>query len=377
MSVAFKLLSLNARGIRSFEKRKALFLWLMKQQTDICFLQETYSTKEIENSWKTQWKGEMFFAHGSEYSRGVLILVKDSLEFEVKSVRQDSQGRFILLEAIVQDQKFVFLNMYAPNKTSEQILFFETIKDELNSVDIDDECRIIVGGDFNVILDPKLDGQGGIPKLKESVKQVENICSTHDLVDIWRVRNPSLKRFTWCQKTPIVQRRLDFWLVDNSLQEDVDYTAIIPSIKSDHSAIILAIKSVESQTHGPSFWKFNASLLNDCDYVALINNNYHVWLDEFTDITDPRLLWDLFKYKIRQDTISYGKEKAKERRVKLSELEKNLQHCQELYEEDPSTENMKKLEILKTEYDSMYEYITKGVIIRSRAFVIHNHKFSL
>jgi len=54
MSVTLKLLSLNARGIRSFEKRKAVFAWLMKQQADTCFLQETYSTKEIENSWKMQ-----------------------------------------------------------------------------------------------------------------------------------------------------------------------------------------------------------------------------------------------------------------------------------------------------------------------------------
>ena len=110
---------------------------------------------------------------------------------------------------------------------------------------------------------------------------------------------------------PIVQRRLDLWLAYSSLQEDVDYTAIIPSIKPDHSAITLAIKSVESQTHGPSFWNFNTSLLNDCDYVALINNNYLVWQDKFKDITDPRLLWDPFKYKIRQDAISYSKEKAK------------------------------------------------------------------
>ena len=96
-------------------------------------------------------------------------------------MRQDSQGRFILLEAIVQDQKFVFLNIYAPNKTSEQILFFNQIKDELNRMGIDDECRIMAGGDFNVILDPKLDGN---PKLKESGKLIENICLTHDLVDI-------------------------------------------------------------------------------------------------------------------------------------------------------------------------------------------------
>ena len=36
-NINFKLLSLNARGIRSFEKRKALFGWLMKDKSDICF----------------------------------------------------------------------------------------------------------------------------------------------------------------------------------------------------------------------------------------------------------------------------------------------------------------------------------------------------
>ena len=82
-NLAFKLLSLNARGIRSFEKRKAVFGWLLKQKADLFFLQETYSTKEVENVWKKQWKGEMFFSHGSQHSRGVLILIKNSLEFNL------------------------------------------------------------------------------------------------------------------------------------------------------------------------------------------------------------------------------------------------------------------------------------------------------
>ena len=73
--------------------------------------------------------------------------------------------------------------------------------------------------------------------MKESAKQIENICLLHDLVDIWRVRNLETKRFTWRQKTPIIQRRLDFWLVDNALQEEIDQADIVPSIKSDHSAI--------------------------------------------------------------------------------------------------------------------------------------------
>ena len=76
----FGFLSLNVRGIRSFEKRKALFHWCIKDKADIIFLQETYSTPEVENVWKSQWRGELFFSHGSEHSRGVLILVKEGLD---------------------------------------------------------------------------------------------------------------------------------------------------------------------------------------------------------------------------------------------------------------------------------------------------------
>ena len=318
-NLTFKLISLNARGVRSFEKRKAVFGWFFNQKVDLCFLQETYSTKEVENIWKKQWKGEMFFSHGSEHSRGVLILIKNSLEFELISVRADKEGRFIFLEAFVQDQKFLFVNIYAPNKLSEQTLFFDQIKDELDNSGIDEDCRIIMEWDFNVILDPDLDGSGGNPKLKESVKEIENICLLWDLVDIWRVRNPEIKRFTWRQKAPLIQGRLDFWLVANALQEEIDQADIVPSIKSDHSAILLSINGIDKQIRGPSFWKFNASLLDDKDYVIFINGRYKVWVDEFKNIDDPRFFWDLIKYKIRQDTISYSKFKAKGRKAKMAE----------------------------------------------------------
>ena len=54
-NLKFKALSLNVRGIRTFDKRKSVFNWITKQNSDIYFLQETYSTKEIENQWKKQW----------------------------------------------------------------------------------------------------------------------------------------------------------------------------------------------------------------------------------------------------------------------------------------------------------------------------------
>ena len=118
-NIDYKLLSLNIRGIRSFEKREGMFNWLLKSGTDICFLQETHSTKEVEIIWKKQWKGDMFFSHGSSHSKGVLVLLGDNLDFNLKSVKVDELGRYILLEATIQDSTFLLLNVYAPNKCSE------------------------------------------------------------------------------------------------------------------------------------------------------------------------------------------------------------------------------------------------------------------
>ena len=43
----------------------------------------------------------------------------------------------------------------------------------------------------------------------------------NDLVDIWRIRNPDNKKFTWRQKNPLIRRRLDYWFISGMLQEDV------------------------------------------------------------------------------------------------------------------------------------------------------------
>ena len=90
----FKLLSLNVRGIRNYDKRKAIFLWISKQNADVIFLQETYSTTEVE----LQWKGEIFFAHGSEHSKGVMILTKEGLDIKISDSQLDPEGRFIFLD---------------------------------------------------------------------------------------------------------------------------------------------------------------------------------------------------------------------------------------------------------------------------------------
>ena len=87
----------------------------------------------MENEWEKQWKGETFFSHGTNHSRSVLILVKDQLDFRLQCLKVDSQGRYVLLEALIQDSSFALLNTYAPNKCAEQCDFFNKISEELKS----------------------------------------------------------------------------------------------------------------------------------------------------------------------------------------------------------------------------------------------------
>ena len=54
----------------------------------------------------------------------------------------------------------------------------------------------------------------------------------NNLIDVWRLRNPQTKLFTWRQKNPFIQRRIDYWLISDDLQDDIERADITPSIKS-------------------------------------------------------------------------------------------------------------------------------------------------
>jgi len=75
------------------------------------------------------------------------------------------------------------------------IRFFSKLSEELKDFVTDEDKSVVIGGDFNVILDPDLDGRGGNKKRKDSVRYVEDMTIEHDLIDIWRIRKPTDTRF--------------------------------------------------------------------------------------------------------------------------------------------------------------------------------------
>ena len=310
---SFSMISVNVRGLRKYVKRRKLYNWLCKHggHNGLSFLQETHSIQNDEIQFGNQWKGHTYFSHGNNQSRGTCILVGDRVDFtELHSIK-DPNGRYVLVYCSIGGSKFLLINSYAPNLEEEQIVFFRNLYDSFLSLDVDVNTYIIWGGDFNCHLD-KEDADGGAYRLKiKSINIINTIIEDLELTEIWRVRNPNVKRFTWRTKSPLLQRRLDYYLISSQLQFAVTSCDIIPAVDTDHSAITLKLKSLPDVPKGSSHWHFNNSLVKDETYIQLMRENIGLWIQEFNDEhkdnKDARKLWEFLKYKIRTFTTLEAK----------------------------------------------------------------------
>ena len=146
--------------------------------------------------------------------------------------------------------------------------------------------------------------------------------SENDLSDIFKIRHPDSRWFTWQRKTSFLQRRLDYFLVSDSLQESIEMIDIIPSVASNHSAIIFKLRSTYEGNQGNSYWKFNSSLTEDRQFVNSLKNKTPLFEKEAFYLTHPIMKWEFLKFKFREFTGSFSIQKSKGKKARQCEFGK-------------------------------------------------------
>lgn len=63
-------------------------------QSKIVFLQETHLTYEDELKVRRRWKGKILSAPFTSQARGVMILIHDSIPFQIQNVIKEEAGRY-------------------------------------------------------------------------------------------------------------------------------------------------------------------------------------------------------------------------------------------------------------------------------------------
>ena len=241
--IAFEVVSYDVNGIGDDRKRRKKFNFLKKQTSNkaVIFMQEIHSTKATEKRFEYQWGGKMLFSHGTSNSTGVCICFRYNLEHKIIKVISDAEGRYIIANTEIQGNPYAHVNFYAPNTETGQIKTFQDLANRLSDLDADPECNYIFGGDWNLTFHTTMDSMGGggcSPKLKEkSIFHLRSIMFDYDLVDIYRLRSPGLRQFIWRRKTPLTMRRLDFFLISNTLQSEIKSCEHLFPLSSDHTPV--------------------------------------------------------------------------------------------------------------------------------------------
>ena len=114
------------------------------------FFQETHSTAKCEKIWTNQWgsgKEKIYVSYRTSDSTGVLIAVREGLNYRVESTFRDLEGHFLILQAVIQDSPVILINYYAPNNESSQVLVLLEKNRIVTSLDLEQNASIIWWGE--------------------------------------------------------------------------------------------------------------------------------------------------------------------------------------------------------------------------------------
>ena len=238
----------------------------------------------------------------------------------------------------------------------------------LGNFSLNSSKQVIFAGDFNLFFDMNLDTSGGCPTLKKkSISKILQLLEQNNLVDIWRIRNPSSKRFTFRKNhfSGFIQRRLDYIFISNNMQEYAQNIDILPSFCSDPSPILCTLQKSHEFDKGKSFWKFNSSPIKDDEFVNQLKEHIKFVKNTLTSIFEnkPQYQWEYLKYEMQNFTIKFSKNKAQLKRDKLLTLENKLKQLEQNLNNE---ENKEQYSICQNEINDIYEEIGIGIKIRSR-----------
>ena len=349
---------------------------------DIILLQETRGEKE-ESLWRKQFGRLGAFSFFQKNSRGVGALC--SMKFGNPLYFRDKNGRIAGCVASCTDKKIGFISAYAPNLNGTHNAQTSYIDFLINLEKIIDEVSkksdyLIVGGDFNLILDATLDAEKLNAKTYPIiVEELFELLGRTGLNDAYRFLYPEKQTYTYAPKgenEKNIFRRLDYFFVSDTLLPYIKSIENIHTHLSDHK--ILKIEFVfKDDTKGNTFWRHNDRMLKNPEYLLHVINEYHSSINEYIqsnnltnmEDADPSQLWEYIKYRLGKCSRDFCAQHKK----RIENTTKLLREQLNELENNPITNN-KNIKETKNAIDVIEQEEVKAIIFQSRVSYYENNE---
>ncbi len=269
------ILSLNVNGLNSAVKRTRVLEYLHRKSISCALIQETHLKQSDVAHFQNKYYKLAAFSSAQNKTKGVLILVNRKLNLTIEHLGSDEKA---------------LVSIYGPNETDSAFLtqISKTLLEEI-------DCPLVVGGDFNAVINPALDKSQSDTTANPSSKLLNKFITELILIDLWRIQNTKAKDFTFFSNRHKTFSRIDYIFLSPSLISSNSSISILPILLSDHSAVLCSVPLSDVKAKSPR-WRFNISLLSNQTFITSLKE----YIKEFLEINmpsdvDPQILWETTK----------------------------------------------------------------------------------
>lgn len=194
-----KFTSWNVRGVAKLIKLKQVITRLKQLESSIVFIQETHLLNDELLKVRRRWPGQVFSSCFLCHSRGVYTN-------HVNNTISDTAGRYLVVQGTLLSENINTINVYGPNDDNSS--FFENLFLLIATL----PGTVLIAGDFNCTLDPKLERSSGVDTShSHSRKKLQRFIDELNLCVPWRVQNPSKREFSCFSSSFKTQFCIDYF----------------------------------------------------------------------------------------------------------------------------------------------------------------------
>lgn len=360
---SLNFLTWNCRGINNPVKRSKVLHHLHLLKAHIVFLQETHLKVSQHLALRCRWVGQVFHSSFQGRARGVAILFHKSIPFTCSNVISDRNGRYVIISGTLFSTKVLLVNIYGPNQDDGD--FFKSVFSLLPDMS---SHKLILGGDFNCWLDPRLDRSSSkFTALSATAKVIRNFMSEFAISDPLRVFHPTKKAYSFFSPVHHNFTRIDYFLVDDRLLQFTSNCSYNPIVISDHAPVILEISFPTADLSRPP-WRLNTQMLSNESFVKFISDQIDFFIStNKTPNMAASTIWETMKAYIRGEVISYTAHENKLRKDRVFVLTRSIAQLDETYAVSPSPDIYKERLILQAKLDTFLTNQVTETLIKTRA----------
>lgn len=352
----------NVNGLGNPIKRKKVMNSFKSNKYDVVFLQETHMSPQESDKLCVGWVGHVFYSAGSSKSKGVTILINRNLQFKCLKQIKDTLGRIVIVLAEIQGLKLILANIYAPN--GDDRTFFTDLEGKLQAAG---NYEVVLGGDFNLLMDPVLDHSGSaVCRTPRASLTLQRICKTWGLIDIWRMLNPAGRDYTFFSSMHKTFSRIDFFLVSKSIVSSVTGCSIGSIIISDHAWVCLNLIP-QSERRRSYRWRLNSSILQEPATVDWLRSEIKNYLEiNSTSVNSASVVWEALKAVIRGRIIQHTSHRKKANAQQLLDLESKIKDAETKLKQRITCDGLRELTRLKYQYNNILSQKVEFNLFRAR-----------